>query len=458
MKKKEWMIAGVASGSGKTTLTLGILRALKNRGIPVAPFKAGPDYIDPMFHRLASGQPSTNLAGWLLSESDLMELYRKRGDAATVKVIEGVMGYFDGHHAETIEGSSAALASILNVGVIIVFDASSMALTAAAIISGLASFHAPTQIRGVIFNQVKTEGHYLLLKSAVEQHTNIKCYGYLKPDASVIMESRHLGLVQAAEDQTIAWKIEQMAKMVEETVDLDGLLASSSFDAVDYFDDMTYDGEGMYWTRSLEATNMPLRVAIAKDEAFSFYYDENLALLEKAGVQLIPFSPLKDIQLPDTINGVYLGGGYPEVFAEILSKNVDMRTSIKRAAQEGMPIYAECGGLMFLMSAIEDLGGETYEMVGVFDGVAKMTDRLQRFGHVTACFQNQFSYRGHEFHHSIVTRCTAPTVLSVSKGQRTWECGFAFKNVIATYVHAHFFASQDWFKYLINFWTRGKSD
>lgn len=314
------MIAGVASGSGKTTLTLGILRALKNRGIPVAPFKAGPDYIDPMFHRLASGQPSTNLAGWLLSESDLMELYRKRGDAATVKVIEGVMGYFDGHHAETIEGSSAALASILNVGVIIVFDASSMALTAAAIISGLASFHAPTQIRGVIFNQVKTEGHYLLLKSAVEQHTNIKCYGYLKPDASVIMESRHLGLVQAAEDQTIAWKIEQMAKMVEETVDLDGLLASSSFDAVDYFDDMTYDGEGMHWTRSLEATNMPLRVAIAKDEAFSFYYDENLALLEKAGVQLIPFSPLKDIQLPDTINGVYLGGGYPEVLQRSLAK------------------------------------------------------------------------------------------------------------------------------------------
>lgn len=458
MKKKEWMIAGVSSGSGKTTLTLGIMRALKNRGISVAPFKAGPDYIDPMFHRMASGRPSTNLAGWLLDEVDLKSLYQQRRSEAQVNVVEGVMGYFDGHHTETITGSSAALASILNIGVIIVFDASSMALTAAAIISGLATFHLPTQIRGVIFNQVKSEGHYLLLKSAVEQHTGIKCYGYLKPEATVVMESRHLGLIQAAEDQAIEEKIEKMANMVEETVDLDGLLMATQFDAVDYYDDMTYDGYGTHWTWNLNAINPPMRIAIAMDEAFSFYYDENLALLERAGLQLVPFSPLRDSKLPDDITGVYLGGGYPEVFAEALSDNVAMRDALKTAAHEGLPIYAECGGLMYLMSAIEGRDGEAHDMVGIFDGIALMTDRLQHFGHVTATFQNQLTYRGHEFHHSIVRGCSAPTALSVSKGKASWECGYSYKNVLATYVHAHFYASQEWLNYLINFWMRGKSD
>ena len=219
------MIAGVSSGSGKTTLTIGLMRALRDRGLRVAGFKSGPDYIDPMFHRLATGNPSYNLPTWMVPNDALVYLYNKHSESVDLSVIEGVMGYFDGHDPADITGSSAHLAEVIDTPVVIVMDGSSTALTAAAVLSGLIGFHSPSKIQGVVFNKIKTEHHYQLLKRAVETHLPIKAYGYLKPNESISLKSRHLGLVQAEEDVEIEAKICAMAKMVEETVDVDGIVA-----------------------------------------------------------------------------------------------------------------------------------------------------------------------------------------------------------------------------------------
>ena len=269
------MIAGVSSGSGKTTLTIGLMRALKNRGVDVAAFKAGPDYIDPMFHRLATHGASYNLPPWMVDEETLNYLYEKRSFGRDISIVEGVMGYFDGHSFESIEGSSAHLADILGIGTVIIMDASSMSLTAAALIEGLMRFHEPTRIKGVIFNKVKSQGHYELLKNAVETHLEITCYGYLKPSSSVELQSRHLGLIQAKEDLEIETKIEMMAALVEETVDIERLFEDFK-NVVDQSVIVAYDDSGSSFIQaSLDrmrhalSKNGGLRVGFAYDDAFS---------------------------------------------------------------------------------------------------------------------------------------------------------------------------------------------
>ncbi len=467
------MIAGVSSGSGKTTLTIGLMRALKNRGIDVAAFKAGPDYIDPMFHRMATHGASYNLPPWMVDEDTLNYLYEKRSFGRDISIVEGVMGYFDGHSFESIEGSSAHLAGILEIGAVIIMDASSMALTAAALIEGLMRFHEPTRIKGVIFNKVKSPGHYELLKNAVETHLGITCYGYLKPSAGVELESRHLGLIQAKEDLEIETKIEMMAALVEETVDIERLFEDFK-NAVDQSGIVAYDGSGSPFIQvSLDRMRQELskkgglRVGFAYDDAFSFYYDENLETLREIGVSLIPFSPMKDDAIPDSVDALYIGGGYPEVFAEALMENLNMRASIRKHAQSRLPIYAECGGLMYLMQWLENSDGERFEMVGIFNGTSKMTDRLQHFGHVDATLQlksgNQCDdksvsilYRGHEFHHSVVDATGVDTAISVSGKKETWQCGYHAYNVIGTYVHNHFYSNLSFLEWLIMFFSQNK--
>ncbi len=463
------MIAGVSSGSGKTTLTIGLMRALKNRGNSVAAFKAGPDYIDPMFHRLAINGASYNLPPWMVEEDTLKYLYAKRSFGHDISIVEGVMGYFDGHSFKTTYGSSAHLADILGIGVVIIMDASSMALTAAALIEGLMRFHEPTRIKGVIFNKVRTQGHYDLLKNAVEAHLSITCYGYIKPCTGVGLESRHLGLVQAQEDLEIEAKIEKMAALVEETVDLKRLFNDFK-NAVDQSRIVAYDGSGSPFIqaslsklKSAIGKKSGLRVGFAYDDAFSFYYDENIETLREVGVSLIPFSPLKDESVPSSIDALYIGGGYPEVFAKALMENRLMRKAIKACSDAGMPIYAECGGLMYLMRTLENSDGEVYEMVGIFDGVSKMTDRLQHFGHVDATLQQPLEgedaailYRGHEFHHSVVTVNDIETIITVNGKSDTWQCGYHVHNVIGTYVHNHFYSNLSFLEWLITFFSQNK--
>jgi len=461
------MIAGVSSGSGKTTLTIGLMRALKNRGVKVAAFKAGPDYIDPMFHRLAVQEASYNLPSWMVTDDTLKYLYEKRSRGQEFSIIEGVMGYFDGHSFETIEGSSAHLAEVLGIGVVIVMDASHMALTAAALIEGLMHFHTPNQIKGVIFNKVSSISHFESLKNAIEQHLNIKCYGYLKPSIGIQIESRHLGLIQAQENINIEDKIEKIAALVTETVDLDSLLYDFK-NAVDQTNFVAYDSIGCQASLSKIRAEVEkqggLRLGIAKDNAFSFYYDENIETLRECGVTLIPFSPIYDHQLPDAVDAIYLGGGYPEVFAKVLSDNQTMRESIKTHARAGMPIYAECGGLMYLMKTLKNMSGEVYEMVGIFDGHSKMTNRLQHFGHVDAHLQlpiknnsDGVRYRGHEFHQSVVETNAVDCIIEVIGKKDTWQCGYHAQNVLGTYVHNHFYSNLDFLEWLIHFLSQTKA-
>jgi cobyrinic acid a,c-diamide synthase len=463
------MIAGMSSGSGKTTLTIGLMRALKKRGIDVAAFKAGPDYIDPMFHRLATQGASYNLPAWMVDVETLQYLYEKRSFGHDLSIVEGVMGYFDGHSFETIYGSSAQLADALGIGVVIIMDASSMALTAAALIQGLMHFHQPSQIKGVIFNKVKTQGHYELLKNAVETHLDITCYGYLKPCADVQLESRHLGLIQAQEDLEIEMKIETMAALVEDTVDLDRLYCDFK-NAVDQSKIDAYDSSGSPFIQtSLKRIKDRikdyggLRIGYAYDDAFSFYYDENLETLREVGATLMPFSPIADCEIPVSMDALYIGGGYPEVFAQALMKNQSMRASIRNHAQSDMPIYAECGGLMYLMQTLENSDGEQYEMVGIFSGLSKMTNQLQHFGHVEATLSMTINgesvaipYRGHEFHHSIVVSSDIEMAIAVSGKKESWQCGYHVRNVIGTYVHNHFYSNLAFLEWLTTFFSQNK--
>ncbi len=460
------MIAGVSSGAGKTTLTIGLMRALSNRGVRVAAFKSGPDYIDPMFHRLATNEPSYNLPSWMVPDEAIKFLYRKRSQDCEISVIEGVMGYYDGHSTESIIGSSAHLALTLEVPVIIVMDGSSMALTAAAIVKGLASFSTPSMIKGVIFNRIKSEYHYNLLKSAVELHTDVKCYGYLKPDDSVMLESRHLGLVQATEDTEIESKIQKMAQLVEDTIDVHAILSDFS-NEVHTQSDYQIENEALYQNKITEigtqiSKNGGLTLGVAKDMAFSFYYDENLKLLEEIGVNLVPFSPLYDKALPEGIDAILLGGGYPEVFASTLESNVTMKESIYNFSLSGRAIYAECGGLMYLTDQlIQD--ENTYKMTGIIGGSAFMTPTLQNFGHVEARFEDVDNFkkgvviRGHEFHHSYIEMDQKVKRIITVKGKKNErKCGYVKANAIGTYVHTHYYSNLEFLDELIKFFCSNK--
>lgn len=462
------MIAGVSSGAGKTTLTIGLMRALSNRGVRVAAFKSGPDYIDPMFHRLATNEPSYNLPSWMVPDEALKYLYHKRSQGYDISVIEGVMGYYDGHSTENIIGSSAHLAQTLEVPVLIVMDGSSMALTAAAIIKGLVSFSTPSMIKGVIFNRIKSEYHYNLLKSAVELHTDVKCYGYIKPDESIMLESRHLGLVQATEDTEIESKIQKMAHLIEDTVDVEAIL-SDFHNVVHTQNDIDMENETFYQNKIMKLCarireNGGLNLGIAKDLAFSFYYDENLKLLEEIGVNLVHFSPLYDKALPAGIDAILLGGGYPEVFAIELESNVTMKESIYNFALSGKAIYAECGGLMYLTDqVIQDQN--SYKMTGIIGGSTYMTSTLQNFGHVEAHFKDVDFFnkgvvvRGHEFHHSYVEiDQNVKRIITVKGKKNERKCGYAKSNAIGTYVHTHFYSNLDFLDELIKFFISEKNN
>lgn len=465
------MIAGVSSGSGKTTLTIGLMRALRDRGLKVAGFKSGPDYIDPMFHKLATGNSSYNLPTWMVPDDALAYLYNKHSELADLSVVEGVMGYFDGHDPSEIIGSSAHLANVINTPVMIVMDGSSTALTAAAVLSGLIGFHSPSKIKGVIFNKIKTEHHYQLLKRAVETHLSIKAYGYLKPNEDISLKSRHLGLVQAEEDVEIEAKIKAMAEMVEASVDIDGIIADfktlQEQTPVDLISESVnldkvsaesgkksynqYFEEKMAQIKNRILQSGGLTLAYAKDQAFSFYYADNLELLEAVGVTLIPFSPMIDSDLPIESDAVLLGGGYPEIFSGALEQNRSMRESIRKFIVKGGPIYAECGGFMYLTNAITDLNQNTYYMVGAIDADTVMTQRLQRFGHVEANFEEVVSVRGHEFHHSqIIPKSDQSYQIKVNRKGKQHLCGLKYKNTFGTYVHTHWYSNLDFFDYLIS--------
>lgn len=456
------MIAGVSSGSGKTTFTMGLMHILKSRGYNIRAFKTGPDYIDPMFHRHVINDRSYNLPLWILNDETVRALYHgsiKKGD---IPIIEGVMGYFDGHTSNSDFGSSSHLADLVDAAVIIMMDASHMALTAAALIKGLVEFKTPTKIKGVVFNNISSYKHYIILKEAIEEHTSIECYGYLEHNSAFEIKSRHLGLMQAEEIMDLDQKIEKIGKSIESTVNIQKIIDDCVKvpNELDDFSLEVYDLERLNKIQNQIEGQNGLKLGIAMDEAFSFYYDHNLELLSDLGIELVPFSPINDRFLPDGCDALYIGGGYPEVFAEKLELNESFRSDFKRKMLSGLPVYAECGGLMYLADNIVSLSGKTNSMVGFFDAEVQMTTKLQHFGHVEAILETNHcdvTFRGHEFHKSVfVPKSQICTKISVSKNGQSWDCGYSAGNTIATYVHNHFYSNFEFLEFLVGFWSKNK--
>ena len=435
-------IAGTNSGVGKTTVTLALMAGLEARGRLIQPFKAGPDFIDPGHHQAVTGRPSRNLDGWMLGEAVNRRLFARTAADADLSIIEGMMGLFDGSSARHEKGSTAELAKQLNAPVMLVIDGSAMARSAAAMAAGYAKFDPALQVKAVLFNRVQSDGHFQLLKDAVEAETDLMVLGYLRPDASVTIPDRHLGLRTAIEQgQTDLY--DRLARSAADTVDLDRVeaLARSAGD---------FPIEAV--TPIPISRSSSVRIGVAHDAAFCFYYQDNLELLQAAGAEIVKFSPLRDAAPPD-VDLLYLGGGYPELYGEALANNSPMRSGIRAFAERGGALYAECGGLMYLTHAIRDGEGRQHEMVGLFQAEtvmrkAGLTIGYRRVEVDQPCLLGQPGtlVRGHEFHYSLLQptgelryACT----LSDADGRPIGQDGLTARNTLALYSHLHFGSAPD---------------
>ena len=417
------LIAGTSSGCGKTTASILTMASLRRRGLSVAPYKIGPDYIDPGFHRRVCGRPSHNLDSWIMSEKTMRRLLKNNAD---ISVIEGVMGYYDGLDALSMRASTWEAATMTKTPVILVVDASGGAASVAATVRGFQTLRENSGLRGVLVNRASGERHYALVKDAVSHYTGLPCVGYLTKQAAVELPSRHLGLVTARETPDLLARVDEAAAEAEKTLDLDAMLAiAKSAPALPAEDAPALESRKGY------------RLGVALDDAFHFYYQANLDALEAMGMKLVFFSPLDDKALPEGLDGLYIGGGYPEVFADRLTANRSMRESLRAALKSGLRCYAECGGLMYLGRAIDGR-----EMVGFLPISCRMTNRLQRFGYVTVEDRTGLSFPAHEFHHAVAEPeedipC-AYTVVKASSPDRTWRCGYEKNNALAAFAHVHF--------------------
>ena len=429
------VIAGTHSGSGKTTVTVGLLAALRKRGLKVQPFKVGPDYIDTGYHLAAAGRAAYNLDSWMLPCQNILQLFTHGMTGMDLGIIEGVMGLYDGV-GSTPTGSTAEMARLLDAPVVLVVDAGGMSTSAAAQVLGYKSFDKNLRMNGVIINNVGNERHFQLVKEAVETYTEVPVLGYLPREAAVSLPSRHLGLLPADEIQKHEEIINQLAALVEKTVDLDQVIRLGIKAGL-----MTA-AEPL--PPSLEKPESRVRIAVARDKSFNFYYRSTLELLAGLGAELVFFSPLNDNNLPEGADGLYLGGGFPDVFARGLASNTDLRENIRCKLEDGLPCYAESGGLIYLTEGIVTKDGEKHPLVGFFDGKAVMTGSLQRFGYVSIEFSKENilgkkgrTVRGHEFHYSLVEGITSPTTYLVesSLSGNRWRCGYCKKNVLAAYAH-----------------------
>lgn len=429
---KGIMITAPSSGSGKTTITLGIIRALKNRGLDVCGFKTGPDYIDAAFIKAASKKYAGNLDMHLMGREGIKKsLSMGEGEYC---IIEGAMGYFDGIY-NTYENSSYDISKHLKVNGILVYTPKGEMFSAVPKIMGMSGFEG-SMIKAVILNRVN-ESYYKLLKEQIEKYTGLKVLGYVPPIEDVEIKSRHLGLVQSVEIDDIEEKIEKAAGVVSKSLDMDLLV-----ELMTEMNDLSIKYPG----------KRNLKVAVALDKAFSFYYRENLRLFDEC-CSVEYFSPVQDESIP-SCDILYLGGGYPEVFREELAANKKMLSSIKKYAEGGGCVYAECGGFMYLMDLIEDCN-----MAGVFKGKSQLTKSLQRFGYIDIELEKDcmLGRKGdiltaHEFHKS-TTEIEGEPIYKIKKtmGDKTWSCGYSYKNVLAGYPHINFLGNIKAFEHMLDY-------
>ena len=467
----QLLLAAPSSGSGKTTAACALLSALKARGLEPCAFKCGPDYIDPLFHRKVLEVESCNLDSFFMPADQVRALAERTlaetGGPEGFGVVEGVMGYFDGLGGVSARGSSREMAQILELPAILVVDGRGASLSLAALIQGFLNYTPPdgtgrgNRIAGVIFNRVGG-GMYDMLKKTVEAELPVKCLGYIPKMDWLNIESRHLGLVLPDEIADLKGVVKRLGEELERTLDWEGILAlgageeeadkgagSGSEKAAELAETVNFRKNPLNDAspRGSGTTRPSFRLAVAMDEAFCFYYRENLRALEEAGAQLCYFSPIHDRKLPEQAAGLLLGGGYPELHAGELAANQEMRERIRSAAEFGMPILAECGGYLYLLDELEGDDGAVYPMAGVFEGTGLRENKLRQFGYITVSSGQDGLYlkhgemvRAHEFHYWHCARDGELAVMRAVKptGRRSWPAMREKKRVLAGFPHLYY--------------------
>jgi cobyrinic acid a,c-diamide synthase len=435
------VIAGTQSGVGKTTLTAGLIAALRRSGLTVQPFKVGPDYIDPTYHALAAGRPCRNVDTWMVPPKRVRSLFARASADADLAIIEGVMGLYDGADYDGESGSTAEVAKLLEAPTVLVVDAAKLARSAGAVALGFQRLDADVPLAGFIVNRVAGESHGRGVAEAIARATGLPVLGWVPREEALGVPERHLGLIPTNEPGRWAEYLRAAADAVSRHLDLDRLLAISQ--------------QAAPLEMSLERTHRPAGerpvIAVARDEAFQFTYEDNLDLLRDAGAEIVFFSPIRDTKLPRRTGAVILSGGFPEIYAEPLAANSSMHIALRTAHRDRLPIYSECGGLMYLTEAITNSSGTRHEMVGLLPGRSVMSERLT-LGYRLALAATESwllprgeTVRGHEFHYSIwEDRPTdlAPAWLLLPRsgeGSARPE-GARLGSLWASYVHLHFAA------------------
>ena len=449
MKLPRVMLAAPASGSGKTLITCGLLQLLVNRGRHPAAFKCGPDYIDPMFHRKVIGTPSKNLDTFFTEENTTRYLFGKEAQKADISVLEGVMGFYDGVGGITTQASSYELAKVTNTPVILVVNAKGMSLSVVPFIQGFLEYWKDSHIKGVILNQT-TKMTYQLLKEQIEQELGITVIGYVPKCPGFAIESRHLGLITPEEICGLQEKLQNLAGVLEETLEVGKIL------------ELAERAEELDWNvpevsiLKVQAGEKPPRIGVAGDEAFCFCYQDNLELLEEMGAELAVFSPLHDKKLPDNLDGLIFYGGYPELYAEELSENISLKKEIEEVIQAGMPYLAECGGFLYLQETLESMEGKKYPMVGVLKGQAYRTGKLGRFGYITLSTGKggqllavNETLKAHEFHYFDTTNNGRDYHAVKPLGNREWDCICGGEKYAAGFPHLYYYSNPQFaFRFL----------
>lgn len=426
---KRIMIAGTGSGCGKTTAVCGLMKALAGRGMKVASFKCGPDYIDPMFHSKVIGTDSYNLDSFFCSGDMLKFLLDEGSRNSDISVIEGVMGFYDGSE----NSSSYAVSEITDTPVIIVINSTGMSMSMGAVMKGFLTFYEKNNIIGFIFSRLPDSQIETAKKLCSDM--KVKYFGRIPKNIDIIFKSRHLGLVTPDETEKIYEKISMLGKICESELLIDDIISVAEKNAP------------VYNIPAVPEYHANVKIAVSKDEAFCFYYSENIRLLEKLGANIVYFSPLNDKKIPEDISGIILCGGYPEIYIKKISENILMRESIKNAVQSGVPCIAECGGFMYLHENFKDENGDEFPLCGVIDGDVFMTKKIAPFGYIsmTAKKDNILCKKGeilkaHEFHYSKSTASGNDFSVKKQSGNTAYESGHITENLLAGFPHFYFYS------------------
>lgn len=446
MKIPRLLFTAAASGSGKTLCTCGFLQALKNRSLEVVSFKCGPDYIDPMFHTKVIGTKSRNLDTFFTDEDTTRFLLEKNAANADVAVIEGVMGYYDGLAGISVSASAWDLADTTRTPAVLLVNCKGMSVSIVPFIKGFLEYKENSHIQGVILNRISGM-LYPRVKEMIEKQLPLKVYGYLPELKDCLLESRHLGLVLPEEIEDLQMQLDLLAETMEKTVDIDGLLhlaaSAEEMESSERFQQYEPEQENQG-----ELPYAGVRIGVARDEAFCFFYEDNLDYLREQGVQLVEFSPLHDKNLPRDLDGLMLNGGYPELYAKKLSQNTAMLEDIRLAIEYGLVTTAECGGFMYLHESMEDMEGRAWPMVGTVSGRVWKTPRLTRFGYITLQGGTAFGreigpMNAHEFHYFDSDCCGEDWHAEKPLSTRGWDCIHAKDTLFAGFPHIYYYANDE---------------